>query len=190
MEAFLGTILPFGFNYAPRGWATCSGQLMSIAQNSALFALLGTTYGGDGQTTYALPDLRGRMPLGCGQSTGGSSYAQGQVGGHENTTLTMSNMPPHNHSAAATLQVQVAGTPTGADNAPSAANSFLGASQSGGAVAANIWSTALNSPVTMGGTSGSVTVGVAGSGQPFGLLNPFLALNFCIALEGLFPSRN
>jgi microcystin-dependent protein len=190
MEAFLGTILPFGFSYAPQGWATRSGQTISIAQNNALFALLGTTYGGNGQTTFMLPDLRGRAPISFGQGPGLSSYVQGQVGGAENTTLTMNNMPAHNHPATAAVQVQVAGTPTGADNTPTAANSFLGASQNAGPASANIWSTALNSPVNMGGTSGSVTVGVAGGSQPFGLMNPYLALNFCIALQGIFPSRN
>jgi microcystin-dependent protein len=190
MEAFLGTILPFGFTYAPRGWATCSGQTMSVAQYNALFALLGTTYGGNGQTTFQLPNLSGRMPLGCGNGPGGSNYPPGQVGGSESTTLTMNNMPAHTHPATAAVQVQVAGTPTGADNAPTATNSFLGASQNTGPSSANIWSTALNSPVNMGGASGSVTVGAAGGSQPFGLMNPFLALNFCIALEGLFPSRN
>ncbi len=190
MEAFVGTILPFGFTYAPRGWATCSGQTMSIAQYNALFALLGVTYGGNGQTTFMLPDLRGRTPISYGQGPGLSSYAQGQVGGSENASLTVNNMPAHTHPATAAVQVQVAGTPTGADNTPTATNSFLGGSQSGGPTAANIWSTALNGPVTMGGTSGTVTVGTAGGSQPVGLMNPFLALNFCIALEGIFPSRN
>jgi microcystin-dependent protein len=190
MEVFIGTIQPFGFDFAPRGWATCQGQLMGIAQNSALFSLLGTTYGGDGQTTFGLPDLRGRMPIGAGQGPGLSPYGQGQVGGTESGTLTANNLPAHVHPATATVQVQVAGTPTGADNAPTAANSFLGASPPGGGAAANIWSTALNSPVVMGGTSGTVTVGPSGGSQPFGLMNPYLALNFCIALEGIFPPRN
>jgi microcystin-dependent protein len=190
MEVFIGTIQPFGFNFAPRGWATCQGQLMGIAQNSALFSLLGTTYGGDGQTTFGLPDLQGRMPIGQGNGNGLTPRTIGEISGTENTTLTLNNMPAHSHPVTSTVTVQVAGTPTGADNTPSATNSFLGGSQAGGATAANIWSTALNGPVTMGGTSSSVTVSLAGGSQPFGLMNPFLALNFCIALEGIFPSRN
>lgn len=189
MEVFLGTIQAFGFNFAPRGWANCSGQMMSIAQNSALFSLLGTTYGGNGQTTYGLPDLRGRAGLNMGQGPGLSMYNIGQIAGTENTTLLVTNMPAHTHAATATMGVQVAGTASKPLNTPSDTNKYLGAS-GGAAGSATIWSDALNSPVTMGGTSGSVTVGPAGNSQPLSLLNPYLALNFCIALEGIFPSRN
>lgn len=189
MEVFLGTIQAFGFNFAPRGWANCSGQIMSLAQNTALFSLLGTTYGGNGQTTFGLPDLRGRAGLNMGQGPGLSMYDIGQLSGTENATLTISNMPAHNHPATATVGVQVAGATANPANAPTDANKYLGAS--GGASGnATIWSDALNSPVQMGGVSGSVQVGMAGASTPFSLLNPYLVLNFCIALEGIFPSRN
>jgi microcystin-dependent protein len=189
MEVFLGTIQAFGFNFAPRGWANCSGQLLSIAQNSALFSLLGTVYGGNGQTTFGLPDLRGRTGLNMGQGPGLSTYTLGEQAGTENTTLTAGNMPMHTHPATATVGVQVAGTASNPANTPSATNSYLGAGGTGPASAA-IWSDALNSPVDMGGVTGSVTVGMAGNNLPLSLLNPYLVLNFCIALEGIFPSRN
>jgi microcystin-dependent protein len=190
MEVFLGTIQAFGFNFAPRGWANCSGQVLSIAQNSALFSLLGTVYGGNGQTTFALPDLRGRTALNMGQGGGLSNYTLGQMAGTENVSLTIGNMPAHTHPTTATFGVQVASAASGPVNAPSASNSFLGAS-GGGAGSANIWSTALgDNPVAMGGTSGSVEIGPAGGSQPFALLSPYLVLNFCIALQGIFPSRN
>lgn len=189
MEVFTGTIQAFGFNYPPYGWANCSGQLMSLAQYQALFSLLGTNYGGNGQTTFALPDLRGRSAVNMGQGPGLSMYEIGQVSGAENVSLTLANMPAHNHPATATVGVQVAGTTSNPVNTPSDTNKYLGAS-GGGQGNAVIWSDALNAPVTMGGTSGSVTVGMAGSSLPLSLLNPYLALNFCIALQGLFPSRN
>lgn len=189
MEVFLGTIQAFGFNFAPQGWANCNGQILNISQNTALYSLLGVNYGGNGQTTFGLPDLRGRAALNMGQGPGLSMYNIGQVAGTENTTLNITNMPMHNHPATVTVGVQVAGTASNPANAPSATNAYLGAGGSGVASAA-IWSDALNSPVAMGGTSGSVQVGIAGNGLPFSLLNPYLVLNFCIALQGIFPSRN
>lgn len=190
MDVFIGTIQMFGFNYAPVGWANCSGQLMGLAQNQALFALLGTAYGGNGQTTFGLPDLRGRAPLNMGQGPGLSNHAIGEMAGVENTTLTNANLPTHTHPATATLGVQVASAPSNAATTPTDANKYLGASAAGGPGSATIWSDALgDTPVTMGGTSGTVQVGMAGSSMPFSVLNPYLALNFCIALQGIFPSR-
>lgn len=188
MEVFLGTIQAFGFNFPPSGWANCSGQILGIAQNQALFSLLGTVYGGNGQTTFGLPDLRGRAGLNMGQGPGLSMYNIGQISGAENTTLTTANMPMHNHPATASVGVQVAGTASNPANTPSASNSFLGAS-GGGPGNATIWSDTLNAPVAMGGASGTVQVGMAGNSQPFSLLNPYLVLNFCVALQGIFPSR-
>ncbi|SDI18399.1 phage tail protein [Pseudomonas panipatensis] len=180
MEAFMGTIQIFGFNFPPRGWATCSGQLLSIAQNSALFALLGTQYGGNGQTTYGLPNLQGRLPIGQGQ--GQSTYVIGQVGGVENATLLNNNMPMHSHA----VNIGLANTATNPVNAPTASNSFIGASGVGQGSASIYSSAAGSAPVPLQG----VSVGEAGGGQPFSVMNPYLALNFCICLEGIFPSRN
>jgi microcystin-dependent protein len=115
MEPFLGQIMAVGFNYAPRGWAFCQGQLMSIAQNTALFSLLGTQYGGDGVTTFALPDYRGRVAVGMGQGPGLSNYEQAEVSGTENVTLLQSQMPAHVHPLQVSAQVQVSTTNPTAD---------------------------------------------------------------------------
>lgn len=181
-EPFLGEIKMVGFNFAPVGWAFCQGQVMSISQNNALFALLGTTYGGNGQTTFGLPDLRGRTPVGMGQGLGLTNITQGEVAGTENVSLTINNMPTHNHPTA----VQVAGTATSPTNAPSASNNVLGASSATGPGSASIWSTEMASPIQLSG----VQSGVAGGGQPVAIRNPFLGINFVIALEGIFPSRS
>lgn len=170
MEPFIGQIQAFGFNFAPRGWAMCNGQLLSIAQNTALFSLLGTMYGGDGRTTFGLPDLRGRFPLHLGQGPGLPNYVQGQVGGVDQTTLLTTNMPAHTHQFQ--LQAAEEGTtdnPSGAFIAGSGINGF--ATSSDAVMAAN------NS-------------GIAGGSQPFSVKNPYVCINFCIALEGIFPSRN
>ncbi|MES2821620.1 MAG: tail fiber protein [Pseudomonadota bacterium] len=180
-DPFIGEIRMVGFNFAPRGWALCQGQIMSIAQNSALFSLLGTAYGGNGQTTFGLPDLRGRSPVGPGQGPGLSPITQGEVSGSENVSLLATNMPMHSHPTS----VEVAGVATKPTTVPSATNNVLGAS-SGGPGSASIWSTDLATPVAMAG----VVSGTAGGSQPFAIRNPFLGINFAIALEGIFPSRN
>ncbi len=194
MEVFMGSIMTFGFNFAPRGWSTCSGQILSIAQNSALFALLGTTYGGNGQTTFALPNLQGRMPISMGNGPGLTPRAIGEISGAENITILQSNMPMHTHAATYTPSaggVQVSTNTTGNTLVPSATNQYLSGSP-GGPTGAAIWSATLDTPVALGGVSsgGSVAIGVAGGSLPAGIMNPFLALNFSIALQGLFPSRN
>src|SRR5262247_1539362 len=113
-EPFLGQIQPFGFNFAPTGWATCDGQILSIAQNTALFSLLGTTFGGNGQTTFGLPDLRGRVPIGQGQGPGLANYTLGQTGGQETVTLITSQMPQHTHSLVGVTEAGDTNVPTGA----------------------------------------------------------------------------
>jgi microcystin-dependent protein len=169
-EPFLGMLAIYGFNFAPRGWAMCNGQILSIAQNTALFSLLGTTYGGNGQTTFALPDLRGRVPNHQGQGPGLSSYSLGQEGGTETVTLTVNELAQHTHTY----------TPH-ASSAPTTKN------PSGNYIAAT------GSPIF--GTTNDVgmhadTTDIAGGSQPHPILQPYLTLNFCIALEGIFPSRN
>ncbi|WP_296272411.1 phage tail protein [Pseudomonas sp. UBA6323] len=198
MEVFIGTIQPFAFPYAPAGWAFCNGQLLAISQFNALFALVGTTYGGNGSSTFGLPNLQGRMPIGQGAGGGLTNRPIGQMGGIENITLTPNNMPMHTHSITSALtvatNVQLAATASNPVSAPTATNSFIGASGSGPG-SATIYSDALGStPVTLQGVSsslgGTVTAAAAGGSQPFGLMNPFLAVNFSIALNGIFPSRN
>jgi len=168
---FLGMIAWFGFNFAPRGWAQCNGQLMSINQNQALFSLLGTYYGGNGVSTFALPDLRGRLPLHQGQGPGLSNYFIGQSTGTENTTLLIANMPAHNH--------QVQSNTTGGGKVYPGPTHFFGPSPTD-KLYANTADTTM-APTTITATGGS---------QAFSILNPSLTLNACIALQGLFPSRN
>lgn len=162
---FIGQISIFAGNFAPRGWAFCSGQLLAIAQNTALFSILGTTYGGNGQTTFALPDLRGRVPISAGQGPGLSPYQLGQIAGAENTTLLVNNLPAHSHGIAASSGDQTTNRPT---------NGYL--------AAGNRYSTT--------GNAAMAPTANAGAGQPFNNVQPYLTVNFIIALEGIFPSRN
>jgi microcystin-dependent protein len=180
-EPFIGEIKIFAFNFAPRGYSFCSGQTLSISQNTALFALLGTTYGGNGQTTFVLPDLRGRVAIGQGQGNGLSNYVLGQVSGSENTTLLATNMPAHTHTAQVNVNNTAANVAT-----PVAGSSLAAAKDVNGDNASIYTATAPNTALS----SGSVTVGVAGGSQPFSNLQPYLALNYSIALQGIFPSRN
>ena len=190
-EPFLGEIRMVGFNFAPRGWAFCQGQIMAIAQNSALFSLLGTTYGGNGTTTFALPDFRGRSPVGIGAGPGLTPIIQGEMAGTENVTILSTQMPTHIHTATATATFSVAGAPSNANATPSATNNILGASQAAGPPSAAIWSDKENSPVTLGNAETvSVTIEPTGGSLPVLIRNPFLGNNFIIALEGIFPSRN
>ncbi|HUR98113.1 MAG TPA: tail fiber protein [Pyrinomonadaceae bacterium] len=177
-EPFIGMIVQVGFTFAPRGWAFCNGQILAIAQNTALFSLLGTTYGGNGQTTFALPDLRSRVPIHPGQGPGLSPYSLGQAGGTENTTLSQNNLPAHSHTLTASTSGQA--------NAASPANNFLGVGKvPSSSETVNMYNSAA-SPAVM--NAASITGG--GGNQPFSIVQPYLCINFIIALEGIFPSRN
>jgi microcystin-dependent protein len=169
----LGEIRMFGGNFAPRGWAFCNGQILPIAQNTALFSLLGTTYGGNGQTTFALPDLRGRVPIHFGQGPGLSNYSLGQVGGQETVTLLSDQLPAHSHIVNAVAAGGNQANPTG----NFAAVESTGTSLNYNSGPAN----ALMHPNT---------IGITGQNQPVPNLQPHLAINFIIALQGIFPSRN
>ena len=162
---FMAEIKIISWNYAPKGWAFCNGQFLPINQNQALFSLLGTTYGGNGQTTFALPDFRSRVPI-----HQGSGFKEGQAGGQEFHTVTMSEMPQHIHF----LQAQPA-----ASNSPDPTNSFLSD------VSLKAYG-ALNAATTLVPTS----VSNIGGSQPHENRQPFLVLNFIIALQGIFPSQN
>ena len=181
LNAYIGSIAMFAGNFAPKNWAFCQGQILSIAQNTALFSILGTTYGGNGQTTFALPDLRGRAPVSQGQGNGLSSYILGQRSGSENVTLLTSQMPTHTHVLSLALNVKNA-----AGNSRTPVGNVL-ANHGGGGVAP--YSTA--SPDALA-ASGSVsgTTGIAGSNLPTPILQPYLAINYIIAIYGIFPSRN
>lgn len=174
-DPFIGEIQLFGFNFAPRMWASCQGQLMPISQNTALYSLLGTQFGGDGRTTFALPDLQGKAACGQGQGPGLSNRQVGQAFGEATVTLTENTMPAHSHAAVIYNQTDTAkkhDTPAFGDalTLPGKAGPFTG-----------------NDAVDTGFANG--TVGPAGNSQPHSNVQPYLALNFCIALTGIFPSR-
>jgi microcystin-dependent protein len=182
-EPFIAEIIMFGGNFAPRGWALCNGQILPIAQNTALFSLLGTTYGGNGQTTFALPDLRGRAPIHPGQGPGLSSYNLGQVGGTETDTLTMNNVPQFPVNATVTGQMQC--TAEDADNARPNGRVLATATQG------FVYASASDGSTTLAGSvKGAATGTAGGSSVPFPIIQPYLCINFIIALEGIFPSRN
>lgn len=174
-QPYLGEIIMFAGNFAPRGRAFCNGQILSIAQNEALFALLGTTYGGNGQTTFALPDLQGRLPIHQSQGPGLSNYVVGQAAGVSEVTLNTSQIPAHVHS------LVPAGAGSGAANTANPVGAFPAAS------AAAAYSTAAGGRMAAG-TEG--TIAASGGNQPHTNLMPFLAVSFVIALEGIFPSTN
>lgn len=168
-EPFIGTIMMFGFNFPPRFWALCNGQILSIAQNTALFSLLGTTYGGNGQTTFALPNLQGRMPMHFGVGPGLSPRVLGEQSGAESVTLLSTQMPAHTHAALASSAPGTTDAPSGAFPARPA------------------------SSIPTYGSAADVAMGAggaAGGGQPHNNMPPYLALNFSIALAGIFPSQN
>ena len=169
MEPILGSITLFAFDWAPVGWARCDGTLLSISSNTALFSLLGTTYGGNGQTTFALPDLRGRAPMHDGTGPGLSPKAIGQVGGTESVTLTAANVAPHTHAVAATA--------TASSKSPSGmVPGYTDGGSSYGASDGTTMAPAMIQPN-------------AGGSTPVDIESPYLAMNYCIAVEGIYPSR-
>jgi microcystin-dependent protein len=169
-DPFLGQMALFSFAFAPKGWAFCNGQLLSIAQNTALFSLLGTTYGGNGVTTFGLPNLQSRAAISSGQGPGLSNYALGQTGGEAGHSLISQEMPSHTHGAA-----------TASDTTQLSPQAHYCAPNADG--------NATYSP-TPAGTMAASAVGLAGNSQPHENRQPFLALNICIALIGVYPSRN
>jgi microcystin-dependent protein len=194
-EPFIGQLLQVGFTFAPRGYAICAGQQIAIAQNTALFALLGTTYGGNGQTTFALPDLRGRVAVGTGNGPGLTPIVQGEVSGTETVTLLSTNLPAHNHTATFDgSSSQLTTSSVKATQQAAAAGSLLGRGvDSVGTAVPLIYAPAGSAAgAALGGlnVAGTVSVGVAGGNQPFGIRNPYLGILHIIALEGIFPSRN
>jgi len=181
-EPFLGEIKMFGGNFAPRGYALCNGQIMSISQNAALFSILGTTFGGNGVQTFGLPDLRGRAPIHWGQGPGLASYVLGQIGGVENMTLTINQMPAHTHALTVNVTVNpddaTVGVPTG--NVLAIPNTAAGA--------VNAYTPPAGGSANLGGVN--ATIGNTGNGLPYDNHPPYLAVSFIIALNGIFPSRN
>jgi microcystin-dependent protein len=188
VEPFIGEICIVPYNFAPRGYALTNGQTVAISTNTALFSLLGTMYGGNGQTTFMLPDTRGRVIIGAGQSPGTSNYVLGQMSGSENVTLTVNQMPAHNHSASTTVAVKARGVSSSGNADSPAGNAWAAKSRSGqyssGAPDVDM------AAGTVVASSASTTVGIAGGNQPFSIVQPYVVLNPIIALEGIYPSRN
>lgn len=172
MDPFIGEIKLVPYNFAPQGWALCQGQILPIAQNTALFSLLGTTYGGNGQTTFALPDLQGRAIIHTGQGPGLSPVDLGEESGVESVTLLTNQMPAHTHA----FQVQ-------SGNATDLGSSGNFVAKSTGSVG-SIYGT------SAGGTMPTNTIQPVGGNQPHSNMQPYLVLNYCIALQGIFPQRS
>ncbi len=181
-EPFIGEVKLLGFNFAPLGYMSCQGQLISIAQNTALFALLGTTYGGDGQSTFGLPDLQGRMPIGQGQGQGLPDYIMGEMAGDTEVTVFSSNLPAHVHSVN-TLHVKIPVFSSGGEDT-SPVNNYPAIAGS------DIYAGASTAGAFMGTPTISGTTDIAGGNTPIAIMSPYLALNYSIAIEGIFPSRN
>jgi microcystin-dependent protein len=175
---FLGELRLFAGNFNPRGWAFCAGQILPIAQNDALYALIGTTFGGDGQVTFGLPDLRGRVPVGQGQGGGLSSYVVGQASGTESVTVSVNQMPQHNHTVTVSSADATATTPTGAVPARPSSTTvgflYIDPAASG----------------TTDAPPNAAAISAVGGNGPHDNMAPSLVLNYIIALEGVFPSRN
>ena len=195
---YLGQIIVGGWTFAPNGTALCNGQTLSISQNSALFALLGTTYGGNGVSTFQLPNLQGRRMVHAGNGLGLSPYVLGQVGGVENVSLTLSNLPNHGHlasfaqnnssfSASGTVNATAAAPPAGGVLGVGADLSSHGAKP-----AIYVPSGSVTSTVALGGlnVAGTVTLAPAGQGLPLSILNPYSTVSMAIAQVGIFPTRN
>lgn len=179
MEGTLAEVRMFAGNFAPRGWQLCNGQLLPIAQWTAVFALVGTIYGGNGQTTFGLPDFRGRIALGTGNGPGLPSVQLGEMAGVENTTLISTNLPAHNHQATGniTRQASLDGTlstdPTGRRTANT-----------------NIYTNATDDLANMAPIPINLPASIAGSSQPFNNRCPYIGMNYIICVEGIFPSRD
>ena len=180
MEGTIGEIRMFAGNFAPRTWAFCSNQIMPIAQNTALFSILGTTYGGNGQTTFALPDFRGRVAVGTGQGPGLANITLGQLSGTTSVTLTTGNMPAHTHPLTGTVSPQGNQGATGLSNDPS--NRRLAGT--------NIFTGAATDLATMAPAVSTLAIGATGGSQPFSIMPPYLGMNYIICLFGIFPSRD
>lgn len=173
-EPFIGEIRMFGGNFPPQGWALCNGGLLSIASNQALFSILGTTYGGNGQTTFGLPDLQGRVPINWGQGAGLSPHLIGEMDGVENVSLIPAQMPAHSHTLSASSAL---------GSSPTATGNFPAGVDNGNREGFNAFSPSSD------GIMASAAIGASGGGLPHTNMQPYLCITFIIALQGIYPSR-
>ena len=185
MEPLIGQVMLFAGNFAPRGWAFCEGQLLAISANTTLFSILGTTYGGDGRTTFALPDLRGRVPIGPGTGPGLTTRKLGQRGGVEDVTLNVLNMPSHSHLAQTTAHLNGQSAP--GDDDVLGPNVVLA---SGSGTSSEIYSSSPANTTLGNSISATTTMTNTGGSQSHENMQPFLAVNYIIALIGVYPSRS
>lgn len=192
MDPFLGQVVMFGGNFAPRGWAYCDGQLLSINANQALFSILGTTYGGDGRTTFALPDLRGRTPIHPGHGPGLGTYKLGQRSGTEYVNLTQNNMPSHSHSADITPLTFTPFIQVNSEESEevSPENQYVAATEAGQNFFADTPTAGSKLAGTVAGLSGSIQIANQGGSQATYLMQPWEAVHYIIAMVGTFPSRS
>ncbi|WP_208328361.1 phage tail protein [Flavobacterium poyangense] len=184
MEEYIGIVKLFAGNFAPRGWALCNGQILSIAQNAALFSILGTTYGGNGQTTFALPNLQGAVPIGVGTGNGGT-YVLGEAAGTPSTSILTSNLPAHVHTGAGTIAV--------ANTNSTASIPTAGASIAiPGSIISRVFTPTLGFATSTPNVNlaTSITTGITGSNIPISIMQPYLTMTYIICTEGIFPSRN
>lgn len=179
MEGYIGVVTTVAYDFAPKNWASCNGQLLSIAQNQALFSILGTTYGGNGVTTFALPDMRSRTAMGTGQGGGLPFISLGEMSGSETVTLSINNLPSHMHNGNVSFRMQASNS--GASE-PTPDGTYINGFTNGFSNAA--------SNVQMLAPAYTATIGTAGSSQPIEVLSPYLVLNYVICMYGIFPSRN
>ncbi len=177
MEGTIGEVRLFAGNFPPRNWAFCHGQLLNISSNTALFSILGTTYGGNGQTTFALPDFSSRTPIGQGQGPGLSPVDLGEQAGSETVTLSVNQIPAHSHALNASANGPTLNTASG--------NLLASQSRSNGGTMPNVYVPAANSTAM-----NSTAIGNVGGGQPFNNMQPYLGMNHIICLQGVFPARN
>ncbi len=183
MDQYMSSVWLFAFNYAPPGWAQCNGQIVPIAQNTALFSLLGTTYGGDGVNTFAYPDLRGRQVVGAGQGAGLSNIVLGQSSGSASVTISAANMAAHTHGATGSVSILVNAPRSGGGNTNNPSGNYISTETGTG----KGFNSASANPMAASSTpSGPAFTG----GTPVAIMNPYLTLNYCLAIEGLYPSRN
>lgn len=184
MEEYLGIVKLFAGNFAPRGWAFCNGQILSIAQNTALFSILGTTYGGNGQTTFALPNLQGAVAIGQGTG-GGGSYVLGETSGTPSISILTSNLPAHVHAGPGKISVSAANS---TDILPTTGASIAVP----GSIVSRVFTPTLGFATATPSVDlvSNVTTGITGNNIPISIMQPYLAMSYIICLEGIFPSRN
>ena len=189
-EGYVGQIILVGFNFAPVGWAFCNGQVLQIADYTALFNFIGTTYGGDGNATFALPDLRGRIPVGPGPGPGLQNYFLGETGGSETTTLTVQQLAAHTHTGSSSAFTATTRCKSGPGNQRTPEGNVHAGEAAGATMPYS--SAAPNAAMSANavGVSGPVTAASVGGSQPHDNLQPFLTLNFCISLFGTFPNQS